>query len=127
MHLSKYDELYVISDIHMGGSKTLDQDFQVFNHGTRLAKFILYLAESRPKDDVCLILNGDIILIFDECTSGFRETYGGLHKKYNVNPDIAVFGKAIGNGYAITGILGKKEIMKYWLKNWAMKKCQQRN
>jgi len=61
MHLSKYDELYVISDIHMGGSKTLDQDFQVFNHGTRLAKFILYLAESRPKDDVCLILNGDII------------------------------------------------------------------
>ncbi len=53
-----------------------------------------------------------IILIFDECTSGFRETFGGLHKKYNVNPDIAIFGKALGNGYAITSVLGKKKIMK---------------
>ena len=37
----------------------------------------------------------DIPLIFDECTSGFRETLGGLHKKYSVNPDIAIFGKAL--------------------------------
>ena len=53
-----------------------------------------------------------IVLIFDECTSGFREAYGGLHKLYGVNPDIAIFGKALGNGYAITAILGKKEIMR---------------
>jgi glutamate-1-semialdehyde 2,1-aminomutase len=52
-----------------------------------------------------------IVLIFDECTSGFRETYGGLHKKYNVEPDMAMFGKALGNGYAITAIIGKKEVM----------------
>ena len=52
-----------------------------------------------------------IILIFDECTSGFRETFGGLHKKYNIDPDIAMFGKALGNGYAITAIAGKKELM----------------
>ena len=52
-----------------------------------------------------------IVLIFDECTSGFRETFGGLHKKYNVDPDIAMFGKALGNGYAITAIVGRKEIM----------------
>jgi glutamate-1-semialdehyde 2,1-aminomutase len=52
-----------------------------------------------------------IVLIFDECTSGFRETYGGMHKKYNVNPDMAMFGKAMGNGYAITGVIGKREIM----------------
>ncbi len=52
-----------------------------------------------------------IILIFDECTSGFRETYGGLHKKYRVNPDILILGKALGNGYAITSVLGKREIM----------------
>ena len=52
-----------------------------------------------------------IILIFDECTSGFRETFGGLHKKYNVEPDMAIFGKALGNGYAITSIIGKREIM----------------
>jgi glutamate-1-semialdehyde 2,1-aminomutase len=54
-----------------------------------------------------------IILIFDECTSGFRQTYGGLHKFYNIEPDIAIFGKALGNGYAINAIIGKKEFMKY--------------
>ncbi len=53
----------------------------------------------------------DIILIFDECTSGFRENFGGLHKKYKIEPDIAIFGKAIGNGYAITAVIGRKEIM----------------
>jgi glutamate-1-semialdehyde 2,1-aminomutase len=42
-----------------------------------------------------------IVLIFDECTSGFRETFGGLHKKYGVEPDMAMFGKALGNGYGI--------------------------
>jgi len=52
-----------------------------------------------------------IVLIFDECTSGFRETYGGLHLKYGVNPDMAMFGKALGNGYAITAVIGKREVM----------------
>ena len=52
-----------------------------------------------------------IILIFDECTSGFRETFGGLHKKYGVEPDMAMFGKALGNGYGITAIIGKREVM----------------
>lgn len=52
-----------------------------------------------------------IVLIFDECTSGFRETYGGLHKKYGVDPDMAIFGKALGNGYAITSIIGRRAVM----------------
>lgn len=52
-----------------------------------------------------------IVLIFDECTSGFRETFGGLHKKYGVEPDMAMFGKALGNGYAITAVVGKESVM----------------
>lgn len=52
-----------------------------------------------------------IVLIFDECTSGFRETIGGIHKKYGVEPDIATFGKALGNGYAISAIIGRRSIM----------------
>ncbi len=52
-----------------------------------------------------------IVLIFDECTSGFRETLGGLHKKYGVEPDMAMFGKALGNGYGITATIGKREVM----------------
>lgn len=53
----------------------------------------------------------NIILIFDECTSGFRQALGGLHKVYGVDPDMAVFGKALGNGYAVTGVIGKRDIM----------------
>jgi len=69
-----------------------------------------------PKDDFLikvrkLATDNNIVLIFDECTSGFRETYGGLHKKYNVEPDMAMFGKAMGNGYAITATIGKRSIM----------------
>ena len=52
-----------------------------------------------------------IVLIFDECTSGFRQTFGGLHKQYGVEPDMAMFGKALGNGYGITAVIGKREIM----------------
>ena len=55
--------------------------------------------------------DNNIVLIFDECTSGFRETFGGLHKKYGVDPDMAVFGKALGNGYAITAVIGKRDVM----------------
>ena len=53
----------------------------------------------------------NIVLVFDECSSGFRETFGGIYKKYNLDPDMVIFGKALGNGYAITSVLGKKNIM----------------
>ena len=42
----------------------------------------------------------------------FREMYGGLHKKYGVEPDMAMFGKALGNGYAITAVVGKESVMR---------------
>ena len=53
----------------------------------------------------------NIVLVFDECTSGFRETFGGIFNKYGVEPDMAMFGKTIGNGYALTAIVGKKSVM----------------
>ena len=53
----------------------------------------------------------NIILIFDEITSGFHENLGGLHLKLGVNPDLAIFGKALGNGFPISAIIGKKKIM----------------
>ena len=58
-----------------------------------------------------LCTNRGIVLIFDECTSGFRETFGGLHLKYGVDPDMAMFGKALGNGYAITATIGRRDVM----------------
>jgi len=51
------------------------------------------------------------VLIFDECTSGFRRELGGMHLHYGVEPDIASFGKTLGNGYAITAIIGRAEVM----------------
>lgn len=53
----------------------------------------------------------NIVLIFDECTSGFRETYGGIYQKYGVEPDIAMYGKTIGNGYALTAVVGRRSVM----------------
>jgi len=53
----------------------------------------------------------NIVLIFDECSSGFRETYGGIFKKFDVIPDMVMFGKTIGNGYALTAVVGKKSVM----------------
>ncbi len=53
----------------------------------------------------------NIVLIFDECTSGFRETFGGIYKKYGVEPDMAMYGKTIGNGYALTAVVGTKAVM----------------
>jgi len=53
----------------------------------------------------------NIVLIFDECSSGFRETFGGIFQKYNVEPDMVMFGKTIGNGYALTAVVGTKSVM----------------
>ena len=51
------------------------------------------------------------VLIFDECTSGFRETYGGIYKKYDVIPDMIMHGKTLGNGYAISTVIGSEDVM----------------
>lgn len=51
------------------------------------------------------------VLIFDEVTSGFRVNFGGIHMKLGIHPDIAIFGKALGNGYPISAIIGRKKVM----------------
>lgn len=53
-----------------------------------------------------------IVLIFDEITSAFRLNPGGVHMVCSsVRPDIAVFSKALGNGYPIAAIIGRREVM----------------
>jgi glutamate-1-semialdehyde 2,1-aminomutase len=87
----------------------------VQNHEIGIIKMEVF-RNQLPKDNFLekvrqLATDKNIVLIFDECTSGFRQTFGGLHKLYDVEPDIAVFGKALGNGYAITAIIGRREVM----------------
>jgi len=52
------------------------------------------------------------VLIYDEIRTGFRLSMGGAQKLYGVAPDLAVFGKGMANGYAISAVTGTKEIMK---------------
>ena len=51
------------------------------------------------------------LLIFDEIITGFRWHLGGAQALYGVVPDLSAFGKAMGNGFAISALVGKKEIM----------------
>lgn len=52
-----------------------------------------------------------IVLIFDEVVSGFRFHPKGAQYLYGVTPDLSTFGKAMANGYSISALVGKKEIM----------------
>ncbi|MGH9762675.1 MAG: aminotransferase class III-fold pyridoxal phosphate-dependent enzyme [Blastocatellia bacterium] len=55
--------------------------------------------------------NVGAVLIFDEITAGFRLNTGGAHLIYNAKPDIAVFAKAMSNGYPMAAIIGKGDVM----------------
>ena len=67
-------------------------------------KFVKTINKFCKTNNVCLII--------DEITSGWRNTVGGVYKKFGFKPDIVIYGKGIGNGYAISCILGKKKISK---------------
>ena len=70
-----------------------------------------------PKDDFLqkvkeLTHENGAVLIFDEVVSGFRYALGGASEYYDIVPDMAAFGKGMGNGLPISAVAGKKEIMK---------------
>jgi glutamate-1-semialdehyde 2,1-aminomutase len=52
------------------------------------------------------------VFILDEMITGFRWDLGGAQKYYNIEPDLSTFGKAIANGFSLSALVGKKEIMK---------------
>jgi len=52
------------------------------------------------------------ILIFDETITGYRYSIGGAQLEFNVTPDLTTLGKGIANGYPLSAIVGKREIMK---------------
>jgi glutamate-1-semialdehyde aminotransferase len=51
------------------------------------------------------------VLIYDEIRTGFRLSLGGAQAIYGVHPDISILGKAIANGYPISVVTGKKDVM----------------
>lgn len=69
-----------------------------------------------PKDNFLqrvrdLATKHNIVLIFDEISSGFRLSEGGAHLILGVNPDIAVFAKGISNGHPMAALVGTDQVM----------------
>lgn len=52
------------------------------------------------------------VLCFDEIRTGFRVAMGGAGERYGVVPDLATFGKAMANGYPLSALVGKEDVMK---------------
>lgn len=57
-------------------------------------------------------IRNDVLLIFDEIISGFRVAPGGAQEYYGVVPDLATFAKAIANGFPMSAVAGRADIMK---------------
>lgn len=51
------------------------------------------------------------VFVLDEITTGWRLALGGAHLHYGIEPDIAVFAKALGNGHPIASVIGKRSVM----------------
>jgi glutamate-1-semialdehyde 2,1-aminomutase len=100
-HYNKIDELRAI----------------VRDHGSELAAIVMEPARNAGPDpgfleEVRAIASGaGAVLVFDEVTSGFRLNTGGIHLTYDVRPDVAVFAKALGNGYPIAAAIGLRPVM----------------
>jgi glutamate-1-semialdehyde aminotransferase len=60
----------------------------------------------------------DILLIFDEIKTGFRLAIGGAQEYYNVIPDLATFGKSMANGYCISALVGRSDVMDAKQETW---------
>jgi len=58
-----------------------------------------------------ITLETGVVLIFDEVITGFRYSIGGAQEYFGVIPDLATFGKAMGNGMPISAIVGRRDIM----------------
>jgi glutamate-1-semialdehyde 2,1-aminomutase len=58
------------------------------------------------------------VLIFDEMKTGFRVRTGGYQEMAEVTPDLAVFGKAMANGYPLAAVVGKRDLMEAMRKTW---------
>ena len=71
----------------------------------------LYFSEEYYKELEGICKSYGLVFILDEVKSGFRVDIGGFQKKYNIKPDLSTFSKAMSNGYSLSAVVGKAEIM----------------
>jgi glutamate-1-semialdehyde 2,1-aminomutase len=53
-----------------------------------------------------------VLLVLDEMITGFRWAFGGVQDLYDIDPDLSTFGKAMGNGFAVSALAGRREYMR---------------
>ncbi|MCW5697432.1 MAG: aminotransferase class III-fold pyridoxal phosphate-dependent enzyme [Bauldia sp.] len=86
-------------------------------HGARLAAIVIEPVRSEMPapgflEEVRAIADRlGAVLIFDEVTAGFRMNVGGVHMTLGVTPDLAIFAKALGNGYPVAALIGRRAVM----------------
>lgn len=92
-------------------------DALIAKHDGKIAAVVMEpVRNDYPKDEFlekirAVTKEKGIVLVFDEITAGFRLCAGGSHLVLGVEPDIAVFAKAMTNGYPLSAILGRKDVM----------------
>lgn len=92
-------------------------DAVIKEYGDRLACVIMEpIRNALPEDGFLEYVRDEVhkvggLLIFDEITIGWRYTFGGSHLALGVNPDIAIFAKALGNGHPMAAVIGTAEAM----------------
>lgn len=93
-------------------------DEVIRKYGDRLACVIMEpMRNTLPEDGFLEYVRDGIhkaggLLIYDEITIGWRHGFGGAHLSLGVNPDMAIFAKALGNGHPISAVIGTEEAMK---------------
>ncbi len=95
--------------------ETLERIFS--EHPNQVAAVILEpIGVLEPKDDflaktAALARRNGAVVIFDEIVTGFRLNIGGAQAHFGVTPDLACFGKSMANGYPISAVVGRQDIM----------------
>jgi UDP-2,3-diacylglucosamine pyrophosphatase LpxH len=90
--LPQFDELYVISDLHMGGAA----GHQMFNSGTELARLIRYLKARLPDSKVALLINGDFVDFLAEPDAKHFDPAGAVRKLNRIATEDSAFKKVFG-------------------------------
>jgi glutamate-1-semialdehyde 2,1-aminomutase len=86
-------------------------------HPGRIACVILEAEKTEPARDSflhelqALCAREGTVFILDEMITGFRYQLGGAQALFGLNPDLATFGKALANGFSVSALVGKREIM----------------
>lgn len=100
-HYNNFDEFEALMSKHKG--KVAAVVMEPIRNDYPQDRFLERIREATQKEG--------IVLVFDEITAGFRLCTGGSHRRLGVDPDIAVFAKGMTNGYPLSAIIGRKNVM----------------